>query len=252
TCALPIYRQLTLSGEELSGRGRSRSRTDVPNGRFHRVDLVVVFAAGIVLGLETVVELASGPLRSAGMSPLLADAIGWGVANGLILVIALGITRLRYGRVASPLRLHRPTLRTTLVGLVGAVGLAAINFAVMFLPLDGGPAGGIADGPAWAQLVFAVLFGVVVTGFYEEVVYRGVLMTGLSDRFGSKAGLVLSSLAFGLAHLPRAYNTVTGLLAGRYLGWLHRRYDSLSVVIIAHGLGNALLGVAAAGANVSP
>ena len=76
----------------------------------------------------------------------------------------MGITRLRYGRVASPLRLHRPTLRTTLVGLAGAVGLAAINFAVMFLPLDGGPAGGIADGPAWAQLVFAVLFGVVVTG----------------------------------------------------------------------------------------
>ncbi len=98
--------------------------------------------------------------------------------------------------------------------------------------------------------MFAVLFGVVVTGFYEEVVYRGVLMTGLSDRFGSKAGLVLSSVAFSLAHLPRAYNTVTGLLGGLYLR-LYRRYDWLNVVIIAHGLGNALLGVAAA-ANVSP
>ncbi|WP_259671177.1 CPBP family intramembrane glutamic endopeptidase [Rhizobium sp. NZLR1b] len=48
-------------------------------------------------------------------------------------------------------------------------------------------------------LVLSFLGGAIFTPFGEEVLFRGVVANGL-NRYGPFAGVVLSSIIFGLAH----------------------------------------------------
>lgn len=71
----------------------------------------------------------------------------------------------------------------------------------------------------------------------EEMVFRGMIQTELSERVNPDFGLVASSILFGLAHLPKHgwLYSLRALGAGFYLGWQYQKYDNdLSRVIAIH------------------
>lgn len=62
----------------------------------------------------------------------------------------------------------------------------------------------------------------------EEVLFRGMLQNSLSEAVSLNFGLVVSSVLFGLAHLPN-HNLIYSLramAAGFYLGWQYQKYGN--------------------------
>lgn len=78
-----------------------------------------------------------------------------------------------------------------------------------------------------------------LAGLGEELLFRGVIQTGLThwfpERWGLGLGLLAASVLFGMAHaITPTYAVLAGLI-GLYLGWLWVRTQNLLVPIVAHG-----------------
>lgn len=93
------------------------------------------------------------------------------------------------------------------------------------------------SGPAGAALTFALL--VLVAPLAEEVVFRGVLLSALRDRWGDGIAILGSSAVFAAVHVnPFVVVPIFGLALG--LGYLFVRSRSLWVSVACHSTFNAL------------
>ncbi len=76
----------------------------------------------------------------------------------------------------------------------------------------------------------------VVAGVGEELLFRGVIQTTLSEWFGPWGGLLAASVVFGLGHMVTpAYAALAGLI-GLYLGTLSMVFGNLLLVVVVHSL----------------
>lgn len=88
--------------------------------------------------------------------------------------------------------------------------------------------------------VAAVVVVSALAGIGEELLFRGVIQTGVSASFGAWPGLFLASVLFGLMHaLSRTY-FVLATFMGLYLGALYQATDNLLLPVIVHGLYDAI------------
>lgn len=88
--------------------------------------------------------------------------------------------------------------------------------------------------------VLAVVVVSALAGVGEELLFRGVIQSGLSASFGAWPGLLVASVLFGGMHaLSRAY-FVLATLMGLYLGGLYQATDNLLLPAIVHGLYDAI------------
>jgi membrane protease YdiL (CAAX protease family) len=80
---------------------------------------------------------------------------------------------------------------------------------------------------------------VALVPFAEELLFRGLFMFGLSQRYGRGLGLLLSACLFGVIHfgvVPAVYATVAGL----GLGWLALSTNSTWASVALHAAINAV------------
>ena len=72
-------------------------------------------------------------------------------------------------------------------------------------------------------------------GIGEELLFRGVVQTGVVELSGSvMLGVIAGAVVFGLAHpITVTYVVLVGLI-GIYLGWLQIATDNLLVPIVTH------------------
>jgi membrane protease YdiL (CAAX protease family) len=98
--------------------------------------------------------------------------------------------------------------------------------------------------------VGTVFFPYLLWGFYQEVVYRGILQTALVRRWGPWRGILVSNLlyTFGplhfyhFSHTHPALPMFAGIFAiGLFFGGLFWRSGNLWMVAIFHGIGNAYI-----------
>lgn len=165
-------------------------------------------------------------------------ALGWGLAA--MWVIAAGALLLaRVGRWN--IGLNRPGKRGWIVAIVAGV---VFMLLVPVLSLAGAALFPQEALGSRGTLVL-VIAGVVTAAVTEEVIFRGVGITGLQ-----KAGLptwaaaALSLVAFTLTHVmswPLPHVLLVALPLGAALTWLYLRYRNLWVVIIAHAIVDAPL-----------
>ncbi len=88
--------------------------------------------------------------------------------------------------------------------------------------------------------VLAVIVVSALAGVGEELLFRGVIQSGLSASFGVWPGLLVASVLFGGMHaLSRAY-FVLATLMGLYLGTLYQATGNLLLPAIVHGLYDAI------------
>jgi membrane protease YdiL (CAAX protease family) len=95
-------------------------------------------------------------------------------------------------------------------------------------------------------------------GFYQELVYRGILQTALVSRIGAVAGILVGNLlfTFGPLHFYYFFKTppALGMLAaifaiGLFFAVLFHRSGNLWIVAAFHGLGTAFILSASASTN---
>lgn len=87
-----------------------------------------------------------------------------------------------------------------------------------------------------------------MTAVGEEAFFRGFLNNEFSSRYGDNAGLVTSSVIFGLAHTGQGQtaNALQATAAGFYFGWLHQKNGYTTGEGVAlHYWFNVLAGAAA-------
>jgi membrane protease YdiL (CAAX protease family) len=73
-------------------------------------------------------------------------------------------------------------------------------------------------------------------GLGEELLFRGVLQTALSEWFGRWIGLAMASLLFGMMHPITVAYVILACLLGVYLGWIWMTSGNLLIVIVAHAI----------------
>ena len=76
----------------------------------------------------------------------------------------------------------------------------------------------------------------VLAGLGEEMLFRGLIQQGLQSWLGPWAGLLLASIAFGVAHWVSRTYMIFACIMGLYLGVLYWSSDNLLVPIIVHAL----------------
>jgi membrane protease YdiL (CAAX protease family) len=88
-------------------------------------------------------------------------------------------------------------------------------------------------------------------GFYQEVVYRGMLQSELVRRWGAFIGILASNILYTFGPLHSYYFSSRASLAvpmfasifaiGLFFGVLFRRSGNLWIVAVMHGIGNAYI-----------
>jgi membrane protease YdiL (CAAX protease family) len=83
-----------------------------------------------------------------------------------------------------------------------------------------------------------------VAPFVEELTYRGLGFAAVRDAHGAAAAIVITALAFGLAHgLVEALPVLT--IFGAILAWLRLRTESVYPTMMLHSLFNGIALIAA-------
>ena len=75
-----------------------------------------------------------------------------------------------------------------------------------------------------------------LAGLAEELLFRGVMQGELARRLPGLVALVLTSIAFGVAHFLTLSYALLAALAGLYLGALYWAQGNLVVPIVAHAV----------------
>jgi membrane protease YdiL (CAAX protease family) len=90
------------------------------------------------------------------------------------------------------------------------------------------------DSPVWFFFVGAILAPLV-----EEIFFRGFLFQGFRARYGWVAGMLISSLIFGAAHLdPVAF--IPTFILGCLLAYMYQLTSSVWPGVILHVTVNAM------------
>lgn len=85
-----------------------------------------------------------------------------------------------------------------------------------------------------------ITFTVIMAPIVEELVFRGILM-GRVFNPDSIVGLILSSLLFGLAHMPNSIGVwIVYAGMGFVLGTVYRKCQKLEYCIMAHKINNSI------------
>jgi hypothetical protein len=71
----------------------------------------------------------------------------------------------------------------------------------------------------------------------EEPIFRGLILAGFLQRYGTRKALLYSALLFGLVHL-NPWQFPVGLLLGLFLGWITLRTGSIWPAVFGHVLNN--------------
>ena len=86
----------------------------------------------------------------------------------------------------------------------------------------------------WSLLQLAALSA--VAGVAEEILFRGVIQTGVANFASPTAGILVASFAFALCHaLTKAY-FISTFIIGIYLSFVWQAADNLLAPIITHAL----------------
>jgi len=140
-------------------------------------------------------------------------------------------------------------------GVIGYIGfIILLGLLAMLQTALGGQA---PAGPGFGKMQFGLEMVLLLLSYWtvmivaapivEEMLFRGFLYRGLTPRIGAFATIILTSVVFGLLHMPgfgwvRAVGT--GCL-GLMMAWLRWRTDNTSVSMVMHATVNflgALLG----------
>lgn len=190
--------------------------------------IVMAIVAAVSGGAESLTErMSSGPM----------SVLSYALSMALTIIGALIYRKLRRGKgkvFRLSMRGFNPMLILwgfVLVLITGIVIEPVLNlFPESFLDLlnQMGANGG------WSVLMLAILAPVM-----EEVLFRGILLESVREKYSSGRAIVVSALMFGVIHvIPQ--QVVNAFVIGLILGFIYVRTDSLWPVIIIHALNNAM------------
>lgn len=178
---------------------------------------------------------------------VLFGVLGSALAVGLIARAGLGDRLRRDGPDGLGWSLGAPAAVGRAVLGAAAVCAVSQSLAYAITPPAEAELSPLVEMATRSALGFAVLalVGVMIAPPVEELLFRGLLLHGLTRRLGVSTSAVLVTLLFAVSHLPEAVHYPPGMIGitalAAYAVWLRLRTGSLGPAIAAHATYNALL-----------
>tara|TARA_Y100000590_G_scaffold264413_1_gene297108 strand:- start:3537 stop:4154 length:618 start_codon:yes stop_codon:yes gene_type:complete len=94
----------------------------------------------------------------------------------------------------------------------------------------------IADGES---LLTFFIIAVIIAPLLEEIVFRGLLFSRMTEKWGMNRGIIVSSFVFGILHLD--YNPIGRIVLGIIACVLYTRTKTLITPIVLHALNNFIV-----------
>jgi len=207
--------------------------------------MLLSLAALYVSDAQLVVE-GDGPPR--GLMPSLSSPfiLGQMIAGQLLSLGIIWLAAGRRGQRAATLRLEPPqTGWLTAIGygallivLIGPIELLLYHLAGIDLFTDGKWLLEGLKSPTWWAVILAA---VVLAPLWEEVTFRGFLLSALAkSRMGFWPAALISGVLWTVLHLGYSWpGLVSVFLAGIGMSWIMLRTGSMRAVVVAHAVVNA-------------
>jgi membrane protease YdiL (CAAX protease family) len=223
-----------LKGHLLLFEGRARQPHDPSAGV--RLLLIFVLLEGIIGPRLSLFSLLGVPLP-----PFWARV-------PILLALALTLVRFFAGLRLARIGLRREWSTAEKSYFVQVIVLANAVFLLLFA----GRLRTILADPSLRRQAYAVVLTYVLWGFYQELVYRGILQTALVQRWGWLPGIVVSNAlyTFGPLHFYHFADATTaqalamfaGIFAiGLFFAAVFHRSGNLWMVGVFHGIGDAYI-----------
>jgi membrane protease YdiL (CAAX protease family) len=219
--------------------------------------LVTVVFAVVVSGIIFAARGMPHAEASAALNEFVRSTSGKTTSHAIFASLFIG-TALLFGKLSKrgvALRLAlgptRATVPELILGSIGGVAASsAIRGAVQWLAImthwsaDSVNSKSLtqlntARSPQGIDLTIAIVavFG-VIGPIAEELFFRGYVQTRLRARWGPVASIAITSVAFGLYHLPDLAYALFATFFGAYLGWLAHYAGGTRPAILAHTVNN--------------
>jgi Predicted metal-dependent membrane protease len=85
--------------------------------------------------------------------------------------------------------------------------------------------------------IYSFLTIVIAAPIIEELIFRGIILEGLLQRYSPVKSIILSSVLFGIGHL-NPWQFISALVIGLFSGWVYYRTRKLSLSILIHLVNN--------------
>jgi membrane protease YdiL (CAAX protease family) len=195
----------------------------------------------------TPIMLVVGPLDAD-----IAMLLCYSVAGGLTFAIVHAIRSRKTGHSTYCFRIESGKLIIPLILTSMALLLGVILPLISLIPMPREVSESFAKSLGRPSLVIFVTL-VIAAPILEELLFRGIMLDGLLNRYRPLTAILVSSIIFGIAHL-NPWQFVTAFVIGCFAGWVYLRTKSVGPCILIHATVNCcayLLQVLASGVNIS-
>ncbi len=162
----------------------------------------------------------------------------------IILLPSLLLLKIKNKNISSILKLKNFTAKNLLTGVLGGVAIFIISIPIALIVqeiLGPHPSNILVENVPSSILGFIPwFFGLGVSaGICEEMMFRGFLQNGLSEKWEGLTVVVIAAALFSLFHLD-PWRLVTTFLLGLTAGYLMLKTDSLLTPITLHITNNSI------------
>ena len=199
--------------------------------------IVIMLGVGMVI-----VAIASLSLQKAGFAPIYIQTISYPLLFIPAMLLASSQSRRNVFRI-EPKPVDRPEQWKALPALLAVVGMLGLAF--LLDPLNyvmPEPSADIkaamamlAEGPLFVSLICTAVFA----PFFEEWLFRGIVLRGLLGKLKPVWAILISSVVFGLFHL-NLWQAIPAALMGLLLGYVYWKTGSLKLTMLMHCANNTL------------
>jgi membrane protease YdiL (CAAX protease family) len=225
----------------------------------------VILALGVIFVLYQVIGGGAAILLAGGrITPDTVPLVRWSTLLGQILLMLLPtilLTRLRFGSILQPLRLHLPRPVDLLLAVIALLALQQVLQGYMLLqeaiplPLKVQQLVDmlkelfeetyrmLVSAQSPGELIFVVVTVALVPAVCEELLFRGLVQRDLESAVGGGRSAVFTGIIFGLFHL-NPLSVVPLIALGVFFGFLVYRSQNITLAMVAHFLNNFLATVA--------
>ncbi len=177
------------------------------------------------------IHLLAEPQEAVSLFPAVS------VASGLLVIVALGVAKVRWSALFAPARLR---YFAEAVVVAAALAVLAVGWVSLLRRDRVGTSDGLDTLRSDLGLPMALFVISLCPGIFEELAFRGIIQPRLTLHFGRTVGALAGGAAFALGHgvtLGFPFHVTIGL----WLSFLKDRSGSLLPGMLAHALYNGII-----------
>lgn len=157
------------------------------------------------------------------------------------LILALQKIKLPFAEVIKFKRVSRRAFAYSLIFIFGFLIISSeidniLNYVLPVPPFVKAAFDGFLSND---HVITVLLLVVLIPGFFEEFLFRGLLLHGFTQAYSIKRSIIYSAILFGLVHL-NPWQFVGAFLIGVFSAWIFIKTGSLVISVVIHMINNGV------------